>query len=373
VVDKELALGLHQTGRNSGVLHSGVYYAPGSLKARLCVRGKTAMEHFAAEKGIHVAEVGKLIVASHPGELARLDELERRARANGVPDLRVVDDGEIADVEPQVVGVRALHAPHTAAIDFGAVLEALAADVRDRGGEIALGHAAVGIARTGQGVVVEGPARRFAARAVITCAGLQSDRLAHSSGVATRTRIVPFRGDYYTLAPRAAAAIRGHVYPVPDPRFPFLGVHLTRKVDGAVVAGPNAVLALARERYRRLAFDPRDAASALAFPGLWLFAGRHVRTAAAELWRDVSKRAFVAHLRRYVPALTADDVRFGPTGIRAQAMLADGSLVDDFVIEGGDRTMHVLNAPSPGATASLAIGEELARRALANLIDAHAG
>jgi L-2-hydroxyglutarate oxidase LhgO len=368
IVDKEPELGRHQTGRNSGVLHSGVYYAPGSLKAQLCTRGKEAMERFADEHGVPHRTLGKLIVAVDDSELPRLAELRSRALANGVPDLRELHAGEIAAVEPNVAGVRALHVPHTGVIDYRAVLAALAGDVRDRGGEVLLDHEVVRVIGTSSGVTIETLAEPLRAAAVVACAALQSDRLARRSGIRTDTRIVPFRGDYYTLTGASAGLVRGLVYPVPDPRFPFLGVHFTRKMDDTVVAGPNAVLALAREGYRRTSFAPRDAAAALAFPGVWRFALRHGRIAGAEVWRDLSKRAFVREMRRYVPGVSGDDAVFGPSGIRAQAMRPDGTLVDDFVIEGGGRTMHVLNAPSPGATSALAIGEELANRALRDLI-----
>jgi len=275
----------------------------------------------------------------------------------------VLDGDELRTIEPNVRGIRALHAPHTGVIDYVLVAQALADDVRSAGGGIRLDSEVTSLAER-RGVVRVGLGdEAITTRAVVTCAGLQSDRLAGSN-----VRIVPFRGDYYTLTGASAGLVRGLVYPVPDPRFPFLGVHFTRKVDDTVVAGPNAVLALAREGYRRSSFELRDAASALGFPGVWRFALRHGRIAWAEVWRDLSKRAFVADMKRYVPAVSGDDAVFGPSGIRAQAMRADGSLVDDFVIVGGERTMHVLNAPSPGATASLAIGEELASRALRDLI-----
>jgi L-2-hydroxyglutarate oxidase LhgO len=369
VIDKEHELGRHQSGRNSGVLHSGVYYAPGSLKAGLCRRGKAAMERFADEHAIPFRKLGKLIVAVDGSELPRLAELRLRADANGVPDLRDLSGEEIAEIEPSVVGVRALHVPHTGVIDYGAVLLALADEIRGRGADFLLGREARSVSETARGVAVETPQGPLDAGAVIACAALQSDRLAQRSGVAAATRIVPFRGDYYTLHGASAGLVRGLVYPVPDPRFPFLGIHFTRRVDDTVLAGPNAVLALAREGYRRASFVRRDAIAALGFRGVWRFAFRYRRIAAAELWRDLSKRAFVADMRRYVPAVSGADATFGPSGVRAQAMRADGTLVDDFVIEGGNRAMHVLNAPSPGATASLAIGEELARRALRDLIE----
>ncbi len=368
VVDKEHGVGFHQTGHNSGVLHGGVYYTPGSLKAALCIKGKDALERYADEKGISLARRGKLIVAVDESELPRLAELGRRATANGVRGVREVDGSQIPEIEPNAVGIRALHAPETAVIDYGAVARALADDVRSLGGELLLGVAVTSVSTNAAGVVVGTDDDTIEAKHLIGCAGLQSDRLAGMAGLKSSARIVPFRGDYYTLRPNAAELVRGLIYPVPDPAFPFLGVHFTRKHDDTVVAGPNAVLALAREGYRRLAFRPRDAASSLAYTGFWRFAVKHGRIAVAEAWRDVSKGAFVSDMQRYVPAVRAEDASFGPSGIRAQAMTPRGGLVDDFLIEGTSRLMFVLNAPSPGATASLAIGEELASRAFRDLL-----
>ncbi|MFL5963609.1 MAG: L-2-hydroxyglutarate oxidase [Gaiellaceae bacterium] len=359
LLEKEHALAHHQTGHNSGVVHSGIYYRPGSLKAQLCVEGKQALERYADERGITRVERGKLIVALDDSELERLAELERRGRANGVAGLRVVEGDCLRAIEPSVAGIRALHAPGTGVIDYTRVAESFAADIRTAGGEIELSAEVTLVAERNGRVEVETRGRARTARAVVSCAGLQSDRLARSA-----TRIVPFRGDYYTLSERAAALVQGLVYPVPDPSFPFLGVHLTKQVDGTVTAGPNAVLSLAREQYRRTAFSPRDAAATAAYPGFWRFAARHLRTGSAELWRDLSKRAFVRDLQRYVPGVTEEDVRFGPSGIRAQALGRDGRLLDDFVIEGNGRIVHVVNAPSPAATSSLAIGSHVARLAL---------
>jgi L-2-hydroxyglutarate oxidase LhgO len=368
LLEKEAALATHQTGHNSGVLHSGVYYTPGSLKADLCRRGKEEMETFAVEHEIPYRKLGKLIIALEESELGRLADLETRAVANGVPDLRVVEGPEIQEIEPEATGLRALHVPHTGVIDYPAVANALAAEVRSAGGDILLGRQVERAATDSRGVALRTHDGEVRAAAVVACAGLQSDRLAQRSGIAADTKIIPFRGDYYTLTGPSAGLVRGLVYPVPDPRFPFLGVHFTRKVDDTVVAGPNSVLSLARESYRRLAFNPRDAVEAVAFPGVWKFALRHGRIAAAEVTRDLSKQAFLADMRRYVPAVSGDDLTFGPSGIRAQAMTSSGSLVDDFVFAGGDRMLHVLNAPSPGATSSLAIGSTIAEKALRELL-----
>ena len=368
VVEKEPEVGFHQTGHNSGVLHSGIYYTPGSLKATLCRKGKAAMEQYAQERGIDFTRRGKLIVAVHASEFSRLDELQRRATANGIQNLRLLEGAEVADVEPEAAGLRALHAPETGVIDYGAVTRALADDVRSLGGSVVLGEDVREIAVRGGTVVLSTTSQTIEAANLIACGGLQSDRIARLAGVRPPVRIVPFRGDYYTLTPSAAAKVRGLIYPVPDPRFPFLGVHFTRKIDDTVVAGPNAVLALARERYARVALRPRDAVEAVGYSGVWRFVLRHGRIAATEVWRDLSKGAFVSDMRRYVPSIAAADVTFGPSGIRAQAMTPGGGLVDDFLIEGTSRMMFVLNAPSPGATASLAIGEELAHRAFRDLL-----
>ncbi|HVC86222.1 MAG TPA: L-2-hydroxyglutarate oxidase [Gaiellaceae bacterium] len=360
VLEKEQRLAMHQTGRTSGVIHSGVYYTPGSLKARLCSEGKRELERYADERGVQRIERGKLIVALDASELERLAELERRGRANGVPGLRVLEGAELREIEPNVQGVRALHAPHTGVIDFAAVANAFAEDIAQAGGEVALGRAVTGITERAQLVEVDTSGGPVEARLVVSCAGLQSDRLARRAEV----RIVPFRGDYYTLSPAAASLVNGLVYPVPDPAFPFLGVHFTKQVDGTVVAGPNAVLALARERYGRLGFSARDTLATVTYPGFWRFAARHFATGAAEAWRDVSKRAFVRDLQRYVPRVGAADVTFGPTGIRGQALGPGGRLADDFVLGGSGRVIHVVNAPSPAATSSLAIARHLAQLAL---------
>ena len=368
MLEKETAIATHQTGHNSGVVHSGIYYAPGSLKARLCREGKAALERYVAERGLPYERCGKLIVATDESELPRLAELERRAVANGVDGLRVLERDELRAFEPNAAGIRALHAPETAIVDYRAVAAALASDLREAGGELSLGSAVVGLAERERSVAVETTAGTFEAAALVGCAGLQSDRVAALAGTRAPVRIVPFRGDYYTLKPPARALVNGLVYPVPDPAFPFLGVHFTKLTDGRVIAGPNAVLAFARERYGRAGVVVRDVASTLGYRGFWRLARRHYRFGAAEMWRDVVKRAYVRELQRYVPAVTAADLDFGPSGIRAQALDRQGRLVDDFVLERTGRQLHVLNAPSPAATASLAIADHIAAQA-AELLD----
>jgi L-2-hydroxyglutarate oxidase LhgO len=363
VLEKEPQVARHQTGRNSGVLHSGVYYKPGSLKATLCASGKAQLEHYAREHSIEFIARGKLIVALDETELGQLEELERRARANGVDELRVLEGDAIRAVEPHVRGLKALHVPATGVIDYGEVARSFASDIEARGGNVALSSRVTRIAQRHGAVDVDTPGRAFTGRFVVTCAGVQTDRLTN----ATECRIVPFRGDYYTLDDEGGALVNGLIYPVPDPAFPFLGVHLTKHVDGTVGAGPNAVLSLSREGYARTAFSLRDAARTLGYGGFWRFARHHNRLGAAEVWRDISKRAFVRDVRRYVPELTERNFRFGPSGIRAQAIDKHGTLHDDFVLEGTERTLNVISAPSPAATASLAIGDHLAGLALAKI------
>jgi L-2-hydroxyglutarate oxidase len=364
VVEKEAALAMHQTGHNSGVLHSGLYYQPGSLKARLCRAGKAQTEQFAEEHGIAFQRCGKVVVALRAEELPRLTELRLRAQANGLVGVEEIGPERIREIEPHAAGLRALWVPETGIIDFRTVALAVAEEVRALGGEIVLSARLRGLARRGREFILETSAGAFRARGVITCAGLQSDRVAALTGHAGDQRIVPFRGDYYTLRPAAQPLVRGLLYPVPDPSFPFLGVHFTRRIDGAVWAGPNAVLAFAREGYRRTDFSLGDLASTLSFRGFWRLARPYLRTGLAEMWRDAWKRAFVAELRRYVPALRSDQLVFGPSGVRAQSLAADGSLVDDFSLGEAPNLIHVRNAPSPAATAAPAIGQMLAERAI---------
>jgi L-2-hydroxyglutarate oxidase len=364
VLEKEAELATHQTGHNSGVLHAGLYYAPGSLKARLCREGKAALERYAEEKGIPVERCGKLVVALDESELGRFEALRERAEANGVPGLEVVGQERLREIEPAAAGIRALWSPGTGIVDFRRVALAYADDVRAAGGQIETSRAVTGISERPDGLVLETSRGDLQARNVVACAGLWADRVAAMSADPGRERIIPFRGDYYTLTPDARSLVRGLIYPVPDPRFPFLGVHFTKRIDGEVWAGPNAVLAFAREGYRRRDVSVRDLGSVLTDRGFLRLAGRYWRMGAAELWRDMSKRAFLGELRRYVPALRGDQVTFGPSGVRAQALDPDGTLVDDFRLGGSGRVLHVRNAPSPAATASLAIGAELAGTAI---------
>lgn len=369
VLEREDRVGAHQSGHNSGVVHSGLYYAPGSQKALLCREGKGLLERYCAERGIPIEFPGKLVVALDEAELPRLAALRERGLANGVDGLEEVEPERIRELEPHAAGIRALWSPWTGIVDFGRVTAAYAEDVRALGGAIELGRPVTGITRRPDELVLATPRGEVRARAVIACAGLWADRVAALTGDRTKDtpRVVPFRGDYYTLTPDARPLVRGLLYPVPDPRFPFLGVHFTRRIDGEVWAGPNAVLAFRRDGYRRRDVSVRDLAETLAFPGFLRLAGRFWRTGAAEMWRDASRAAFTRELQRYVPELRPDQLRFGPSGVRAQALARDGSLVDDFDLGRGDRVLHVRNAPSPAATSSLAIGGRLAATAIEQL------
>jgi L-2-hydroxyglutarate oxidase LhgO len=363
VLEKEDRLAAHQTGRNSGVIHSPNTYAPGSLKARLCAAGMRDALAFADEHGIPYEISGELIVATEEAELPRLAVIAERARANGVA-LRELGPEEMREVEPEVRGLRALHVAGTGIIDWGQFALALADAVRARGGEIRTRVEVRAIRRMNDGLVLETTAGGIATRDLVTCAGLHADQLAAMTGDGGGIRIVPFRGDYAVLRPSARRFCRSLIYPVPDPRFPFLGVHLTRRIDGAVWAGPNAVLACAREGYRRRDVDARELAGILGDRGFLRLAGRYWRAGAAEMVRDLSLRLFLRALQRFTPSIALADLAWGPSGIRAQALRRNGSLVEDFAIARSPHVLHVQNAPSPAATASLAIGRELATRAV---------
>jgi L-2-hydroxyglutarate oxidase LhgO len=381
VFEKEPGIARHQTGRNSGVVHAGLYYKPGSLKATLCRRGVELLTEFAAAHRIRYSECGKVVVAVDDSELGRLDDIAARAVANGVPDTRMLTPAELRAVEPHAFGVAALHSPRTGIIDYPAVAAALRDEVVDAGGAVRTGAEVVAVDERPDGVHVRlrvrgqalvKPNGNHAASAggvaevtepvgpfdlLLSCAGLQSDVVAELTGEDPSPRIVPFRGDYWLLRPERRDLVRGLIYPVPDPRYPFLGIHLTKRVDGEVLVGPNAVLATAREGYTLGTVARADLRGTLAWPGFRKMARQHWKTGAKEIMRTVSRRAFVAEARRYVPALAAGDVVRGPAGVRAQAVARDGSLVDDFVLASRGRVIHVRNAPSPGATASLAIAE----------------
>jgi L-2-hydroxyglutarate oxidase len=362
VLEKEPRVGAHQTGHNSGVIHAGVYYAPGSLKAQLCRAGSQSMVDFCAEHGIPAKICGKLIVATDEAELPRLRALHERARANGLP-AEMISPAEAREHEPEVSCVAALHVASTGIVDFGAVCTTLAGLVEKAGGEVQLGARVTGLDGRDGRQIVHTTAGDFEADALVNCAGLHADRVARLAGVDPPARIIPFRGEYHQLRADRRHLVRGLIYPVPDPQFPFLGVHLTRMIDGSVHAGPNAVLALSREGYRWSAVNLADVADFTGYPGLWRLARRHLRYGLGEVRRSLSARRFAASLARLVPAVTAADLEPCQAGVRAQAVKPTGELVDDFLIVTRERQVHVLNAPSPAATSSL----EIAKRIVAHL------
>lgn len=364
VLEAEDRLAVHQSGHSSGVIHSGLYYKPGSLKAVLCVEGARALYRFCAEENIAHERCGKLVVAVSPEELPRLDELARRGQANGLAGVRRLAAGEIQEIEPHAAGVAALHVPETGIADYPAVARAYARRIEAGDGRVLTGARVTGVRRDGPGLVVETPRGAVACSLLVNCAGLQADRLARLCGAEPDVRIIPFRGEYYELAAERRSLVRHLIYPVPDPRFPFLGVHLTRRVDGTVEAGPNAVLALKREGYRWRNLSLPDLAGTLAWPGFWRLAARFWRIGAYEVRRSLLKGTFARDLRRLVPDIRPEDLHRAGSGVRAQALDRQGGLLDDFRIVNSERAIHVLNAPSPGATASMPIGERIAAMAL---------
>lgn len=364
VIEKEADLAQHQTGHNSGVIHSGIYYRPGSLKARYTVGGARRLVEFCQQHGIAYEICGKVVVATDAAELPRLEELHRRGLANGVPGgVELIGPERLREIEPHAAGIRALHVPATGIVDYMAVARQYAAIVRQHGGEIRTGTRVLTIRREGTVRVLETTTGTIRATHVINCAGLHSDRIAQRAGCRPSVRIIPFRGEYYRLRPASETLVRALIYPVPDPEFPFLGVHFTRMIRGGVEAGPNAVLSFKREGYGKTDFDVREAWSTVSFPGFWRLASRYWRTGIGEMYRSFSKRAFVHALRRLLPELREEDLDPGGSGVRAQAIDPHGILVDDFSIQAVDGTIHVLNAPSPAATASIPIGEAIAEQA----------
>jgi (S)-2-hydroxyglutarate dehydrogenase len=364
VLEKENDLAAHQTGHNSGVIHSGLYYKPGSLKATTCARGRGLLERFCQEHGVPFERCGKVVVATRPDEVPRLEAIEQRGRANGLTGLRRIDAGELREREPHAAGVAALFVAETGIVDYAEVARAYAAELARRGGEVRRGARVTAIHRREGRVVVATTAGDVEAQVLVACAGLESDRVARMAGLSIDVAIIPFRGEYWMLAPSRAHLVHNLIYPVPDPAFPFLGVHFTRRFRGGIEAGPNAVLALAREGYHRTRFDARDVLEMARWPGFWRMARRDWRAGMAEQARSLSRAAFARACAALVPEIRAEDLAPGGAGVRAQAVTRDGALVDDFAIAEGERMVHVLNAPSPAATASLAIGEEIAARAL---------
>ena len=355
VIERERDAATHQTGRSSGVIHAGIYYAPGSLKARLCVQGARELYAYCAERGIETKRGGKLIVATRPEEVPRLDELERRGRANEVAGLRRVDASEISEIEPSATGIEALHSPATGTVDFRRVAGSYAAEILGRSGSVTTGCEVRAVREGPSGVKVVHARGTTTARSVVSCAGAWSDRLAVASGAPKDPRIVPFRGGYLRLRPERAHLVRSNIYPVPDPDLPFLGAHLTRGYDGDVLLGPTALLVAARDAYSPARIRPRDLVQTLGWPGTWRMARRHWRAGMTEIRHALRPAALVRDAMRFVPELEPGDFVAGPSGIRAQAVGRDGALIDDFVLSRTGRCVHVRNAPSPAATSSLAI------------------
>lgn len=364
LLEKEPHLAAHQTGYNSGVIHAGIYYSPGSLKARLCTAGAVATRAFCLAHGIPQLRCGKLLVATTEAELARMRALQVRARENGLC-VEHLDAQALRRREPNVTGVGALYVPTTGIVDYRRVCAAMAEDVRAGGGELATGECVRAIAEDAAAVRVDTDGRALSARRLVACAGLQSDRLARLAGLAVDYRIVPFRGEYYALPPARRTLVRHLIYPVPDPALPFLGIHLTRTIDGGLTVGPNAVLAMAREGYRRSAFDLGDALANLSFPGFWRGLRAHLRTGLREQRDSLWRRGYLAQCRRYCPDLRLEDLQPHPPGIRAQAVLPDGRFVHDFLLQESARMLHVGNAPSPAATSAIPIARLIVDRLLA--------
>lgn len=366
LLEKETRVGQHQSGHNSGVIHSGIYYKPGSLKAKLCVEGARAMVEFCHARGIPHQVCGKVIVATRPEEFPGLEDLRRRGEANGLAGIRLIGQEELRQIEPHAGGLRALFIPSTGITDYAAVCDKYAELVHAQGGTILPSTAVTGLRLLASEVIVETNVAAFSTTHLINCAGLFSDRIARMAGAEPDLIIVPFRGEYYDLVPERAPLVRALIYPVPDPRFPFLGAHFTRRINGTADAGPNAVLAFRREGYRRTDINLRDLATSLAFPGFWRMAARHWRSGMDEFHRSFSKPAFVRALQRLLPEVRGQDLVPGGSGVRAQALRRDGALVDDFQFVPSARILHVLNVPSPAATASLPIGRMIGEMAAKN-------
>lgn len=364
VLEAEDKLAAHQTGNNSGVIHSGLYYKPGSLKAKNCVKGRLAMYRFCKEHGIAHEQCGKLVVATSEEEIPYLEELERRGKANGLKGLRRLSPEEMKEYEPHVTGVAGLHVPETGIVDYVEVTEKFAQIVQERGGEIRTGARVIGFKRESDGLVLETTKGEVRCKNLVNCAGLQSDRIAKMCGVEPGLKIIPFRGEYYKLVPEKEHLVKNLIYPVPDPQFPFLGVHFTRMIHGGVEAGPNAVLAFKREGYKKTSISLRDTLETFTYKGFWKIAGTYLKTGLTEMYRSYVKSAFVKALQKLIPEIEGKDIYPGGAGVRAQALEPDGFLVDDFRIVEAPNMVHVLNAPSPAATAAISIGETIAEMAI---------
>ena len=367
LLEKEPKLAAHQTGNNSGVLHSGLYYKPGSEKARCAVQGLQQMLAFCREYGIAHDQCGKIVVATEPSELPRLENLWERGNANGLLGLRKLNPQQIKEIEPHAAGLAAIHVPQEGIVDYPAVCEKLGELIRADGGEMKLNTRAEKIVSQNQGWTVETSAGDFSTKFIVTCGGLHADRLVRAAGQKPTAKIIPFRGEYYQLKKERQSLVRHLIYPVPDPKFPFLGVHFTRLIHGGVEAGPNAVLAFSREGYKWTDVNVRDFAESLCFPGLWKFLIKYPSMCGYEIRRSLSRAEFTRSLQKLVPEIRADDLETGGAGVRAQAMLPEGKLIEDFHFEEARGILHVINAPSPAATASLAIGAKISEKVLNQL------
>jgi L-2-hydroxyglutarate oxidase len=369
LLEKESALGRHQTGHNSGVLHAGLYYKPGSLKAKLVVEGLRQMVDFCKKHKVPHEQCGKIVVATEQKELPSLEKLLERGTANGLKGLRRLAPGQIREIEPHAAGLAAIHVPEEGIVDYGAVVEAMAREIKRLGGEIRTGNLVERLEGAGGRWKIKTSTGEFVAKQVVACAGLHSDRVVSRSGMKPSAKIMPFRGEYYMIRKERQSLVRNLIYPVPDPQFPFLGVHFTQMIQGGVEAGPNAVLAMAREGYSWGNINLRDLAESLSFPGLWRFMMKYPSICSYEIWRSISRREFCRSLQKLVPEIQEDDLEPGSAGVRAQAMSSDGALVEDFSFVEAPGILHVVNAPSPAATASLAIGQEIVKRLGLNSCD----
>ncbi|MEZ6116747.1 MAG: L-2-hydroxyglutarate oxidase [Pirellulaceae bacterium] len=366
LLEKEREVGMHQTGHNSGVLHSGIYYKPGSLKAKNCRDGKVAMEQFCTDHGIEFDRCGKVIVATSDNELDSLQRIYERGQANGIR-CELIDQARLAELEPHAAGIKAIHVPETGIVNYGQVCLKLAQIIQHKGATVELSSAVQQIHRSSERATVVTSRDEIRTRWIINCAGLHSDRISKLSGQDPHAKIVPFRGEYYVLKPEAYRLCKNLIYPVPNSNFPFLGVHFTRMIDGSVECGPNAVLAFAREGYRMLDINVYDLFESLTYPGFLKLAAKYWRVGAGEIWRSISKPAFVKALQRLIPEIRSDQLESAPAGVRAQAVSADGNMVDDFLILDADRIINVCNAPSPAATSSLNIGQSIVDKLAARL------
>lgn len=364
VLEKEETVGSHQTGHNSGVIHSGIYYKPGSLKARLCVSGARALVHFCQEHSLPYEICGKVIVASSIDEVPRLEELYRRGQGNGLRDLKMISADEIREYEPYSFGVRGIHVPETGIVNYRNVADKFVELIVRGGGQVLLSHEVIGIRQLATHLVIETTRGTVTTKFIINCAGLHSDRISRMANMELGLKIIPFRGEYYELAPSKRANVKSLIYPVPDSRFPFLGVHFTRRIAGGVEVGPNAILALKREGYSKRSFQPGDVLDSILFPGFWKMAAKYWRTSVGEYYRSWNKQAFVRALQRLMPTIREQDLIPGGSGVRAQAVDSHGKLIDDFYFVHSDRMMHVCNVPSPAATASLAIAKYIVNEML---------